>query len=85
MAELHVRNLPDDLHAALRARARAEGRSMSSQSVVLLTQALRDAPGGSTERGQAVARLRRIQARSVLDKGLPPAQELVREDRDGRG
>lgn len=85
MAELHVRNLPDDLHAALRARARAEGRSMSSQSVVLLEQALRATDDPRSARDDAIARLRRIQSRSVLAEGAPTAQALVREDRDNRG
>ncbi len=84
MAELHVRNLPDDLHAALRARARAEGRSMSSQSVVLLEEALRVTDGAQLTRESAIARLRKIQSRSVLAQGTASAQELVREDRDSR-
>ena len=40
VATLHVRNVPDGLYEALRARAEREGRSIGSQTCVLLEQAL---------------------------------------------
>ena len=85
MAELHVRNIPDDLHAALRERAREEGRSMSSQSIVLLEAALKASETGSRQRSLAIERLREIQARSRLPEGAPAAEALIRRDRDERG
>ena len=36
MAVLNIKNLPDDLYAALRARARAERRSLSQEVVRIL-------------------------------------------------
>ena len=80
MAELHVRNIPPDVRERLRARAAAEGRSMSAEVVAILRQALDQTAGA--QRSEAVARLRRIQARNRLAPGHPPAEDLVREDRD---
>jgi plasmid stability protein len=45
MAELHVRNLPPELHEQLRVQAAAEGRSMSAEAISLLRRALN--PGGT--------------------------------------
>lgn len=82
MAELHVRNLPPELHQRLREQALAEGRSMSAEAVILLREALQ--PGGDqgSKRLAAVARLRQIRERSRLPAGAAPSEHLVREDRD---
>ncbi len=40
MANLHVRNVPAELYARIQERARAEGRSISSQVIHLLEQGL---------------------------------------------
>lgn len=84
MAELHVRNLPADLHERLRNRARRESRPVSAEVVALLRQALED-PEGATRRTDAIARLRRIQQHRPLPPGIPPAEDLVFEDRTGAG
>ncbi len=77
MPALQVRNIPDDLYEALKARAEAEGRSLSAQTVAILKRALAD---------QLVDRAgvaRRIAARrksaGVMTRS---AKDLVREDRD---
>ena len=77
MRALQVRNIPDDLYEALKARAEAEGRSLSAQTVAILKRALAD---------QLVDRAgvaRRIAARrksaGVMTRS---AKDLVREDRD---
>jgi plasmid stability protein len=44
MAVLNVKNLPDGLYRKLKARAKREGRSVSQEVVVLLTQALESGP-----------------------------------------
>ncbi|MCY4075098.1 MAG: hypothetical protein OXH04_06680 [Acidobacteria bacterium] len=44
MAILNIKNLPDDLHAKLRERARRERRSVSGQATHLLEQALSEPP-----------------------------------------
>lgn len=82
MCELHVRNLPSELHTRLRERAAAEGRSMSAQAVALLRQALQPAPDRTAKQRSAIDRLREIQQRSPLPTDAAPAEQLVREDRD---
>lgn len=48
--------LPEDLHAALAARAAAEHRSLNAQMVVLLRLALGAAPTGSAAEAPPVRR-----------------------------
>lgn len=85
MPELHVRNLPVELHERLRAQAVVDGRSMSAEAIALLRQAL--LPAGARQAGQraAVDRLQEIRRRSRLPPGAPSAEQLVREDRDTPG
>ena len=79
MPNLHVRNVPDDLYERLKQRARAEGRSLSAQTVVLLRDGLEREPLGAREA------LRRLEQRRVkLPPGEPLSEELIREDRDSR-
>ncbi|MGH3981418.1 MAG: FitA-like ribbon-helix-helix domain-containing protein [Pseudonocardiaceae bacterium] len=84
MAELHVRNLPPEVHLWLRQRAAAQGRSMSAEAVAILRAALQGAQSG-TGRSQAVDRLRAIRRRTHLGAEDPPAEELVRADRERSG
>lgn len=81
MAELHVRNLPADLHERLREQAKADGRSMSAEAVAILRQALLDDDRSPRQRS-AIDRLREIQDRNRLSAHAPAAEQLVREDRD---
>ncbi len=80
MGELHIRNLPPQLHEQLRARAASEGRSMSAEVVAILRLVLE--PQEEARRWAAVARLRAIQHSHRLPPGATPAEELIREDRD---
>lgn len=82
MPELHVRNLPVELHERLREQAAREGRSMSSEAVVLLWQALQPGGGQAARQRDSIERLRDIRRRSRLSAEAPPAEQLVREDRD---
>ncbi|MGQ0623557.1 MAG: FitA-like ribbon-helix-helix domain-containing protein [Sporichthyaceae bacterium] len=84
MSELHVRNLPPDVHAALRERARVEGRSMSSAAVIILRAALTGAERPDRRR-MAIDALAELRDRNRLPADAAGAAELVREDRDGRG
>ncbi|MFO1037839.1 MAG: Arc family DNA-binding protein [Geminicoccaceae bacterium] len=43
MAQLHVRNVPDDIVAALKSRAASSGRSMEAELRRILEEALRPA------------------------------------------
>jgi plasmid stability protein len=81
MPELHVRNFPLELHEQLREKAAVDGRSMSSEAVVLLRLALQG-NRASASKLKAIERLREIRNRSVLPLGAPSAEDLVREDRD---
>lgn len=82
---MHVRNLPDELHQRLRERALVEGRSMSAEAVILLRQALQLGGDPSAQQRSAIERLAEIRRRSRLPAGAPPAERLVREDRDTLG
>lgn len=84
MPELHIRNVPAELHERLREQAVIDGRSMSAEAIVLLRQALQ---GGERLAGQraAIDRLAEIRRRTRLPAGAPSAEQLVREDRDGAG
>src|SRR5687768_11184092 len=78
MATLYVRDVPDDLYRRLRARAQAEGRSVTAETIVLLRRAL-----GSSAVSQREL-LDRIAARRPFDPaavGAPTSTELLREDR----
>ncbi len=81
MAELHVRNLPAELHQRLREQAVADGRSMSAEAIVLLRQALQAGNEPSKQRA-AIDRLQEIRRRSRLPAEVPRAEDLIREDRD---
>ncbi len=79
MATLHVRNVPDELYAALQARAAAEGRSLSAEVVVLLANSLARPHRSAREILDSIERRRRA---FPLPAELPDAVELLRQDRD---
>ena len=78
MATLHVRNIPDTLHARLRRFASSNCQSLSAEVVDLLTRAVED-------------RERSVRQKAVLDSlrrrrftppaGAPDSLTLLREDR----
>jgi plasmid stability protein len=78
MANLHVRNLDDDLVDRLRVRAAENGRSVEAEHREILRQALTDARGLSFE--EASARLRAATA----GRRHTPSEVLVREGREDR-
>jgi len=82
MAELHIRNLPPELHQRLRERATSDGRSMSAEVVTLLRDALQPPHTKSAQQRAGVERLRDIRGRNDLPDGAATAEQLVREDRD---
>lgn len=61
MATLHVRDVPDDVHAKIRALARAEGRSLNAQVVRLLTSTARGV-AASLSVEEALGAARKIRA-----------------------
>jgi plasmid stability protein len=76
MATLHVRNVPDDIYEALRARAESEGRSINAETIAVLREALRPATRDLLEE------LRRLRARTTLPTGAFAPERIIREDRD---
>jgi antitoxin FitA len=74
MKMIQVRNVPDDLHRALKERAARDGTTMSH---LILGELPRIAHQPSTEQV-----LSRIRERSTV--GGPTGAELVRAERDGR-
>lgn len=82
MAELHVRNLPPELHDRLREQARSQGRSMSAEAVALLRVALLPATDRAAQQRIGIEQLHKIRARNQLAAGQPSAEQVVREDRD---
>jgi len=74
MKMIQVRNVPDDLHRALKQRAAREGTTMSH---LILSELPRVA-----HKPSAREVLTRIRARAAV--GGPSGAELVRADRDAR-
>lgn len=80
MATLHVRNVPEEVYAALRARAEREGRSMSAEVIAILRRTLLR----RRDPDELVAELRSLRERAPLGTGAPKPEDLIREDRDAR-
>lgn len=79
MAQVLVRDLPEETVARLKAKAAAKGRSLEAELREILDRAAR------SDKEEAMAALRRIRARSrPLQPGEPTAAEMIREDRDSR-
>ncbi len=79
MPVLHVRNVPDELHARLQRQAHQKNRSLSAEVITLLTYALDE-----TERDQSDL-LRTIQRRRFYrpaEQNAPDSATLLREGRD---
>ena len=79
MAQVLVRDLPEEVVARLKAKAAAKGRSLEAELRRILDRAAR------SDKDEAMAALRGIRARSrPLQPGEPTAAEMIREDRDSR-
>lgn len=81
MVSLQVRELPDDVHAALVRMARVQNRSVAAQTVVELRRALNLETDQRVERRRALLD-RLATAQPVNWALLSDPVELVREDRD---
>lgn len=79
MPVLHVRNVPDDLHARLQRRAR-ENRSLSAEVITLLAHALDEAEQGQAEVLQGIGRRRRFYR--PTQHNAPDTTTLLREYRN---
>lgn len=79
MATLHVRDVPDELYEALRARARREGRSISQEAIAILRRAL-----GRRSPEDVLEELRQLRESTRLPMGRHAPERIIREDRDAR-
>jgi plasmid stability protein len=76
MKMIQIRNVPDDLHRALKVRAAQEGTTMSE---LILRELPRIAHRPSMEEVLA-----RIKSRGPASGSLKSSAELIRRDRDSR-
>jgi plasmid stability protein len=76
MAQLTVRNVPEHIVEALKARASHAGRSAEAEHRRILEAALSE--GAASNDFFANARARRLK----LPQGYPDTTELLRQDRD---
>ena len=79
MSILHVRNVPQKLHARLRQRAEAQHRSLSAEVVTLLEWAVEEVDR-SVEVSLEAIRKRRFFEPALV--GAPDSTTLLREDRE---
>ncbi len=77
MASVTIRNLDDDVVAALKRRAKANERSLEAELRVILTRQVR---GQTPEELLALAD--RIAAMTPADRPQTDSVELLREDRE---
>ncbi|MGH3029631.1 MAG: FitA-like ribbon-helix-helix domain-containing protein [Gaiellaceae bacterium] len=75
MGHVQIRNVPDDVHRTLKARAAESGMSLSDYLLVMLR---RSAAVPTTEE-----LVERVRSRKLYDLGVEPA-DLIREDRERR-
>jgi plasmid stability protein len=78
MANLHVRNVPDDIVKKLKLRAARHGRSTEAEHREILRQVVSGETGDAFE--ELAARLRKL----TEGRNLTPSEDLVRESRDER-
>ncbi|OGF53778.1 MAG: hypothetical protein A2Z21_03490 [Candidatus Fraserbacteria bacterium RBG_16_55_9] len=78
MATLHVRNIPDKLYEELKSRAKAEGRSLSTEVLYILKRALRRPYRSQKDLLKSIQRRQRF---TPAKAGTPSSLELLREDR----
>jgi plasmid stability protein len=77
---VHIRGVDEEVLAALRERARANGHSLNAELVALLVEGARR----HRERGTLTRRLAEIADRVNLPSDAPRPEDLIREDRDSR-
>jgi len=81
MATLYVENVPDELYAALRDRARRHRKSVAAEVLLLLEQNVPTA-AELKRRKQFLLRVRRLRSRPPGTSGpFPSTEQMQREDR----
>ncbi len=80
MPNLHIRNVPEEVYAALRVQAKARGRSINAEVLDILERFAEH-----QRLHESIAeRLRRRTLRINLPPDAPKPEDLIREDRDRR-
>lgn len=78
MGMMTVRNIPDDVHDALRAQAKANGRSAEAEVRIILGQAVK--PESRLRMGEAIAAISRESA--VTDEDWTAFDQALEDTRD---
>lgn len=81
MPTLYVENVPDELYEALRARARAERKSISAEVLSLLSENV-PTPQEIERRIKLIERASVLRNHGRRVKGSSTAEEMQREDRN---
>lgn len=83
MPTLYVENIPDELYAALRQRARQHRKSMAAEILQLLEENI-PTPAELERRQQFLKKVEQLQTRSprATMERFPSAEQMLREDRD---
>jgi plasmid stability protein len=81
MPTLYVENVPEELYEALRARARAERKSISAEVLSLLSENV-PTPEEIARRLQLIKRASVLRSQGKRVKGAMTAEEMQREDRN---
>lgn len=82
MATLHVKNIPRDLYAALRRRAKSNQRSIAAEVRALLKENVPTAREMKA-RHEFVRNILRLRAKQPKASGpFQSAEEMIREDRE---
>jgi len=79
MATLYVRNVPENVYARLRERARRNGRSVNAEALEVLAEA-----ADQETETPITDRLEQIAKKIKLGPGDPMPEDLIREARDSR-
>jgi plasmid stability protein len=79
MAILHIRNVPQHLHARLKQRAETQHRSLSMEVVTLLEWALEELDRAPKSPLESIRRRRFFEPASA---GAPDSTTLLRDDRE---
>lgn len=81
MPTLYVENVPEDLYEAIRARARQNRTSISSEVLAVLAENV-PTPAELARRKALLERARRLRSARPRTRGpFPSAEEMLREDR----
>ena len=86
MATLTIRNFPDELHLALKERAKRSRRSLNQQVIAELAIIEDIVPGGDEERKRARAEelIGMVESMRNKAKGFMTADEIDQAKREGR-